>query len=143
GSQSSALAYPLLVLALTHSAAKAGIVGFARVVPYPLFGLAAGVLVDRFERRRLMLLSDLVRAAALASLVIALAVGHLRFAQIAIVAFIEGVMFVLFNIAEIAAVRSVVPPQQMAAAAAGEQARLSLVESAGPPLGGLLFGIGR
>ena len=62
------------------------------------------------------------------------------FWQIAIVAFIEGVMFVLFNIAEIAALRSVVPPQQMAAAAAGEQARLSLVESAGPPLGGLLLG---
>jgi MFS family permease len=143
GSQSSALAYPLLVLALTHSPAKAGLVGFARVVPYPLFGISAGVLVDRFERKRLMLFSDSVRAAALASLVIALAVDELRFVQIAIVAFVEGVMFVLFNVAEIAALRSVVPPQQMAAAAAGEQARLSIVEAGGPPVGGVLFGLGR
>ena len=36
GSQSTAIAYPLLVLALTHSPAKAGIVGFARVVPRTL-----------------------------------------------------------------------------------------------------------
>ena len=143
GSQCSALAYPLLVLALTGSAAMAGLVGFARVVPYPMFGMVAGLIVDRYDRRKLMLLSDFVRTAALASLVIALGLGRLGLIQIVVVAFVEGVMFVLFNVAEIAALRSVVPTQQMATAAVGEQARLSVVESAGPPLGGLLFELGQ
>src|SRR5205823_13398778 len=39
GTQLTSIAYPLLVLAVTHSAAKAGIVGFARSIPYPLFGM--------------------------------------------------------------------------------------------------------
>ena len=39
GSESTAIAYPLLVLAITHSPAKAGIVGFARVVPWAVDAL--------------------------------------------------------------------------------------------------------
>lgn len=52
-------------------------------------------------------------------------------------------MYVLFNIAEVGAVRSVVPIPQLPRAFATEQARLSGVYLAGPPLGGFLFGIGR
>ena len=50
GVQMTAIAYPLLVLAETHSAAKAGIVGFARVVPYTVCGLLAGAAADRWNR---------------------------------------------------------------------------------------------
>ena len=50
GSESTAIAYPLLVLALTQSPAKAGLVAFARVVPFALFGLLAGMAADRFDR---------------------------------------------------------------------------------------------
>jgi len=105
GSESTVIAYPLLVLALTHSPAKAGIVGFARVAPWGVFGLVAGLAVDRFPRRRMMIVSDVVRACALASIVVAVAVGHLTFAQVAAVAFLEGSMYVFFNIAEIGALR--------------------------------------
>ena len=105
--------------------------------------MVAGLIVNRYDRRKLMLLSDFVRTAALASLVIALGLGRLGLIQIVVVAFVEGVMFVLFNVAEIAALRAVVPTQQMATAAVGEQARLSVVESAGPPVGGLLFELGQ
>jgi predicted MFS family arabinose efflux permease len=52
-------------------------------------------------------------------------------------------MYVFFNIAEIGAVRSVVPSPQLQRAFATEQARLNGVYLAGPPLGGFLFGIGR
>jgi hypothetical protein len=52
-------------------------------------------------------------------------------------------MFVLFDIAEVGAVRSVVPAAQLPDAFATEQARYSTVYLAGPPLGGGLFGIGR
>jgi MFS family permease len=143
GSQTSAIAYPLLVLALTHSPAQAGLVGFARLIPYPLFVLAAGVVVDRLDRRRVMIVSDLVRTVAVASIVVGLALDTLTVTQIAIVAFIEGTAFAFFNVAEIGALRSVVPAPQLPAAAAVEQARLSSVVLVGPPLGGFLFGLGR
>jgi len=143
GGESTGIAYPLLVLALTDSPAKAGLVGFARVLPWPLFGFVAGVLADRAHRRRVMITTDLVRIAAAASLVVALAAGALSFAQIMIVSFVEGTMFVLFNIAEFGALRSVVPSHQLPVAAAAEQARYSAVSLVAPPLGGALYGLGR
>ena len=143
GSESTAIAYPLLVLAVTHSPAKAGIVGFARILPWALFGFAAGVAADRFPRKRLMIAGDIVRVFLMTSIVVAIAVGHITFAQIALVAFVEGAMYVFFNIAEIGALRSVVPVHQLPTAAAAEQARYSTVSLVAPTLGGTLFGIGR
>jgi MFS family permease len=143
GSESTAIAYPLLVLAVTHSPTKAGVVGFARILPWALFGFAAGVAADRFPRKRLMIAGDVVRVFLMASIVTAIALGHISFAQIAIVAFVEGTMYVFFNIAEIGALRSVVPVQQLPTAAAAEQARYSTVALVAPTLGGTLFGIGR
>jgi hypothetical protein len=80
GTQLSAIAYPLLVPALTHSSAKAGIVGFARVAPYALFGLVAGLVSDRVDRRRLMVGSDVARMLALGTLVAAIALDRVPFA---------------------------------------------------------------
>jgi len=62
GTRITGVAYPLLVLALTHSPAKAGIVGFAQSLPYMLFYLPAGALVDRWNRKRVMLIADAGRA---------------------------------------------------------------------------------
>lgn len=143
GSESTALAYPLLILALTHSPAKAGVVGFARILPWALFGFVAGVAADRLPRKAMMLTSDVVRASLLATIVVAVAFGWITFIQIAIVAFLEGSMYVFFNIAEVGALRSVVPSTQLPTAAAAEQARFSTVTIIAPPLGGALFGIGR
>jgi MFS family permease len=143
GSTSTYVAYPLLVLALTHSPAKAGAVGFANVLPYALFALLAGVVADRIDRKRLMIAMDVVRAAAMASIVAALAAGVLTFWQVAAVAFVEGSAFVFFNIAEVGALRSVVPGWQLPEAAAVEQSRYAAATLAGPSVGGALFGLGR
>jgi predicted MFS family arabinose efflux permease len=143
GSQSTAIAYPLLVLALTHSPARAGVVGFAGVIPWAIFGFGAGVLADRAPRRRVMVTSDVVRIVAIASVIVAIAVHHLTFAHVALVAFVEGTMFVFFNVAEFGALRSVVSTVQLPRAVAAEQARYSTVQLVGPPLGGALFGLGR
>jgi len=113
GSESAWVAYTLLVLALTHSPVKAGLTAFARLVPWVLFALPAGVAVDRWNRKRLMIVADVVRAVALASLGVSALAGRLSFAQVPIVAFVEGAMYVVFNIAEIGAVRSVVPSVQL------------------------------
>jgi MFS family permease len=55
GTSSTGIAYPLLVLALTSSPAKAGLVGFARLAPYALLALPAGVAADRWNRKSLMI----------------------------------------------------------------------------------------
>lgn len=143
GGASTGIAYPLLTLALTHSPAKAGLVGFAHILPWPLFGFIAGVIADRSQRKRVMITTDLIHVAAVASLVAALAFDALSFVQIVLVAFVEGTMFVLFNVAEFGALRSVVPTHQLPVAVAAEQARYSTVSLVAPPLGGALFGLGR
>jgi hypothetical protein len=143
GTSSTTIAYPLLVLALTHSPAKAGIVGFARLIPYALFGLPAGVAADRWNRKHLMIAADGVRALAIASLVTTILLDRLTFWQIPVVAFVEGTGSAVFGAASAGALRAVVPRRQLPAAAGAQQARGAMVNLAGPPLGGALFGLGR
>ena len=143
GTESTTIAYPLLVLAVTHSPAQVGAVTFARIVPYPLFGALTGVAADRWNRKWLMIAADGVRVVAVGSLVAAILLHRLAFWQIAGVAFVEGTASVLFYAAQSGALRAVVPPRQLPAAVSTEVARQSVVEVAGLPLGGVLFGLGR
>src|SRR5918912_3723592 len=82
GTRAAWLAYPLLVLALTDSPAKAGIVTFVNRFPFFLFSLPAGALVDRWNRRRIMLLCDAGRALGVGSIALTLALGRSSFVQI-------------------------------------------------------------
>jgi MFS family permease len=108
-----------------------------------LFYLPAGALVDRWNRKRVMLIADAGRALALGSLALVLAFGTLPFAQIVAVAFIEGSLFVFFSLSEQAALPQVVPKEQLPTAVAQNQARLTGADLVGQPLGGALFGISR
>jgi MFS family permease len=143
GSAATTIAYPLLVLALTGSPAKTGFVAFVRIVPQALFGLVAGLAADRWNRKQLMIATDAIRAAAVASLGIAIAIGEVAFWQIPLVAFVEGSGSVFFGAAQAGALRAVVPPRQLPAAAGAQEARGAVVQLGGPPLGGVLFGLGR
>jgi MFS family permease len=143
GTESTTIAYPLLVLAVTHSPAKVGVVTFARIVPYPFFGVLTGVAADRWNRRRLMIVADGIRVLAVGTLVAAILSHDVGLWQIAIVAFVEGTASVLFYTAQSGALRAVVPPPQLPDAVSTEVARQSVVDVAGPPLGGVLFGFGR
>jgi hypothetical protein len=95
GSQVSLVAYPLLVLALTGSPAKAGVVGFAKTLPVAALALPAGALADRVNRKHLMIACDGFRAIALTTIPIALASGGLPYGLIVAVAFIDGSGFVV------------------------------------------------
>ena len=143
GTQASGLALPLLILALTHSPAKAGLLAALRGVPYVLLILPAGALIDRWDPRRVMLLCDTGRALALASIPLALALGHLPLAQLYIVTFIEGTLYVFFNQAESNCLVRVVTPGQLPAAVAQGQALEGSAGLVGPALGGLLYSLGR
>jgi hypothetical protein len=143
GSQVSLVAFPLLVLATTGSPAKAGVVGFANTIPALLFYLPAGVLVDRRDRRTLMVATSAIGAAALGSIPAALAIGNLAFEQIVVVAFVQGTVTAIFNLTEQGALPLVVDPGHVSEALARNEARRESATLAGPPLGGLLFGLGR
>lgn len=143
GTQVTQIAYPLLALGLTHSPAKAGVVAFARALPLWLFALPAGLAADRFSRKRLMIVSDVIRTATVAALGVAVLLHHAAFWEIPVVAFVEGAGAALFGGAQMGAMRSVVPRPQLPAAANVLTARFAIVRLAGPPLGGVLFGFGR
>ncbi|MGH3422559.1 MAG: MFS transporter, partial [Streptosporangiaceae bacterium] len=63
GSEAGLLAYPLLILAMTHSAVLAGVVGTVRETALICLQLPAGALADRLDRRLTMIACDTVRAA--------------------------------------------------------------------------------
>ena len=142
GSSLSAIAYPLLVLALTGSPVKAGIVSFARLLPAPLLALPAGVASDRLDRRRIMLASDAVRALALAGLALMVWQSP-AFWPIPLLAFVEGAGDTFFSACLGGVLRSVVPPAALPAAVSVQQGRVAVVGIVGPPAGGALFAVAR
>jgi Na+/melibiose symporter-like transporter len=143
GTQLTTIAYPLLVLAVTHSAARAGIVSFARALPLALFALPAGVAADRFDRKRLMIAADAVRAIAVAGLGAMVATHSVTFWAIVAIAFVEGAGSSVFGASRVGALRAVVPSAQLPAAISANTWRVAVVGLVGPPLGGALFGIAR
>jgi MFS family permease len=143
GSNISITAYPLLVLALTGSAASAGLVGFLGSLPYALLQLPAGAYVDRWDRRRVMLVSDAVRGVTLAAVTVAVLGGRAPLPLLAVAAFIEGSLSVFFNAADSGSIKHIVHPSQLTAAMAQNEARIRGAAFIGRPLGGVLFGLGR
>jgi predicted MFS family arabinose efflux permease len=139
GTQVSHLAFPLLVLALTGSPAQAGFVTAARSLPWLLFALPAGALVDRWDRKRTMTLCSAGSALALGSIAVAWALGALTIGQIVAVSFVEGTFALIFGLAETSALPRVVAREQLPTAIAQQQAQYSVGGLLGPPLGGALF----
>lgn len=143
GSRVSATAVPLLVLAMTHSPATAGVVGFVSTLPHLLVQLPAGALVDRWNRWRVMVTCDLGRLLVVASLPIAWWLGGLTITQVAIVGFAETALLVFFELAEGAALPRLVSAGELPSALAQNEAKSRGAALAGQPLGGLLFGLDR
>ena len=100
GSALTSFALPTLaILGLHATAFQVGVLTALQTLPFPVFGLLVGVMADRFSRRTMMIVSDLVRFAALASIPIASAFGLLRLPQLYAVAVITGIGMVVFSIA--------------------------------------------
>ena len=143
GSQMTAIAYPLLVLTLTGSAAKAGLVAFVRLLAMAVFALPAGLAADHWSRRRLMIAAHAVRAVAIGTLAVLVASGEVVYWAIPLVAFVEGAGAAVFSSAQSGAFRAVVPTPQLPAAVAVVTGREAAIGVASPALGGVLFGIAR
>ena len=143
GSQMTSIAYPLLVLALTGSAAKAGIVAFVRLLAMAVFALPAGLAADHWSRRSLMITAHAVRAAAIGGLGALVLLDEVVYWVVPVVAFVEGAGGAVFSAAQAGAFRSVVPTQQLPGAVAVVTGREAAISVASPALGGALFGLAR
>lgn len=143
GSRVSDLALPLLVLALTHAPVQAGLIAAAQSLPYVLLSLPAGALVDRWNRKRVVVLCDAARCLALGSIPLAYALGSLGIAQLYAVAIVAGVALVFFDVAAIACLPRVVPAAQLARAAGLNTTAESAAYLCGPGLAGVLIGLAR
>lgn len=139
GSSVSELAFPLLVLAVTGSPAQAGIVSAINAVPASFFSLPFGVLVDRWNRKHVMLFCEVGRALSLASIPLALALNHLTVYQLCVNALLEGGLAVLFGLAHTSSLSQVVSREQLPAAIAQEELLEGTTALCGPSLSGLLF----
>ena len=143
GDEVSTIALPLLVLALTESASQAGGVAASQAIPYLLLSLPAGVWIDRWNRKTVMVIADGVRALALLSVPLTYALGMLGIAQLYAVAWVAGCAYVFFNIAQIASFERIVPEGHRPRAVSVNEAAESAGGLLGPGLGGAIVGLGR
>jgi MFS family permease len=143
GSRISTVAFPMLVLVLNNSPLIAGLVAFAAIAPSMLVYVPAGVLVDRWNPRRVMLISEALRGLAIASVVISLAIfGHrisIWFLILAMLA--EEILEIFFTLADRRYMSRLMERDSMASRSAYIEVRSHAVVLAGRPVGPFLFEI--
>lgn len=143
GFNASLIAFPLLVLAITGSAGAAGLVLAVDAVAQLLVGLPGGALVDRWDRRKIMLGCEAAQALALASLVAAVWWHTAAVPHMVAVAAVMGACRAMFEPAEDACLPTVVADEQLATAVAMNSARTSIGQLSGTAAGGFLFAVAR
>src|ERR671911_1236879 len=142
GSSFTLFALPLLVFKLTGSPLNLGITTAMEFVPYLLFGLVIGAWVDRVDRRRLMIATDLARAAVIATIPLLAALDALTVGWVYAVAFASATLTIAFDAAQFAAIPSLVPSSDDLVTANGRvKASYSAAQIAGPLLAGLLVAV--
>lgn len=143
GSELTRLAMPLLVLALTGSPGWAGIVAGARTAAFVFTQMPAGVWVDRWDRRRTLVGAQLAQAAASAVLATVIVSGHAVVWLFVVFGVVDGICTSFISPARAVAIRGVVNPEHLQVAYTQEESRQFAARLAGPPLGGLFFGLER
>ncbi len=140
GSSVTLFALPLLVFKLTGSPLNLGATSATSFLPYLLFGLVIGAWVDRVDRKRLMIATDVVRALLVATIPLLADAGQLRVEWIYVLAFLQSTVTIAFDSAEFAAIPSLVESKDDLVTANGRiQASYYAAQVAGPLLAGLLI----
>ncbi|MEI6709653.1 MAG: MFS transporter [Actinomycetota bacterium] len=139
GNGVSTIALTFLVLDLKHSVGALGLFAAFRMIPLVIFILFGGIVVDRYSRRTLLLLSDGIRAIVTAAMAILLVTHHLNFTLLLLGAFIFGFFDALFMPAMTAFIPELVDAEHLQAMN-GVRPLASQVFGGmvGPAMGGLL-----
>jgi len=135
------LAVPLIaIVVLDATPFQVGLLGGAQFLPFLLISLPAGAIVDRLTRQRLLLVSaDIARAVCLLSVPLAYATGLLSFAQLYIVAFVNGVLTVFFDVTANAILPTLVTRSELVDGNSKLELSRSGAQIVGPGIAGLLI----
>lgn len=141
GTQVTQVALPLAaVISLHASASQMGFLGAASTLPFLLFSLVAGAWIDRLRRKPLMIVADIGRALLLATIPAGWALGYLTIPMLYAVAFLVGSLTVIFGIAWVPILPSIVKHDELVEANSRLNASDSIAQAAGPGIAGLLIG---
>lgn len=143
GENAAGVAYPLLILATTGSAAYAGAVGSAQLLAQGVMSFWGGILADRLDRKRLLFVCGLVRAVLLAVFSVLILTGPVNIFVTLGIAIVSSCCFGLSMPAGMAMIKQLVRPDQVGQATAQNQVRWFGAITAGPSIGGALYGVGR
>lgn len=134
---------PLLVASQTRNPALVALATVLQRLPWMIFGLAAGVVADRFDRRRVALLTDGARIVVLAFLGTLVAIDQVNIAIVLVVLFLMGVAEAFSDTAIDAMMPSLVADEDLGIANARVMfGYMGMNNLAGPPIGAMLFGMG-
>lgn len=136
-------AAPLLIASMTSSPILVAAGAILQFLPWLLFGLHAGAIADRFDRRRLVMTANAARAIVLAALCVFLTTGTANIWIVLAVAFLYGTAEVFVDTAGSTLLPMLVTPADLGVGNARLQAGYLVANQfAGPPLGAFLFAAG-
>lgn len=142
GSQVTMLAVPLIAaLTLDATPWQMGLLSAAGGAPILLVGLFAGVWVDRVRRRPVMIATDLGRAALLLLIPLAAVTGVLRIEILYAVLLLTGALTVLFDVANMSLLPSLVTPDRIVEGNSKLQSTSAAAQVVGPGVGGVLVSL--
>ena len=140
GTSITQIALPTVAVFQLHAGPfELGLLAAFSRLPFPILALPIGVWIDQLPRRRVMILADVGRMLALASIPIVATLGTLTLVQLYIVAAVTGLLTIFFDLAYLSYVPALVGRENLGDANAKLQTSLSVSEVAGPGLGGLLI----
>lgn len=138
GTSVSTIVLPLVVYEATGSATQTGGLFAIRVIPYLLFGIVAGPIADRWNRRRLIIGGNIAEGLLVMTIPIAHELGVLSVAQVYVVGLLSATAFVFSDAAVFGAVPALVGTERLAAANGFLGSMASAAEILGPTIGGVL-----
>src|SRR3954454_16203199 len=141
GTSVTLVAFPVVVYGISHSPLLTALVAAFEALPYLLLGLPAGALADRFDRRRVMVVSDLANAAVLASIPLAWWLDVLTVPHLMVAAFLVPALFVFFDAADFGAVPALVGRDRIAAANSALWSTSTVVETSVPLVAGAALAV--
>jgi MFS family permease len=142
GTQVSLIAIPFIAAVLLNaSPGEVGLLTTIEFLPFILFTLPAGVWVDRFPKRRILVIGDLGRAAMLISIPVAFALGGLTIWQLYVVGFVNGAMTVFFDVADQSFLPTILNRAELVEGNAKLQISQSSAQILGQPVGGGLVAL--
>ncbi|WP_018680245.1 MFS transporter [Actinokineospora enzanensis] len=140
GSQVSLIAFPLIAISVLQAdVAQVGVLSALERAPFLLFGLVAGVLVDRWPARRVLLITDWVRAAVLGVIPVAASLDVLGLWWLFVVAFVVGSCTVFFDIAYQSVLTTVVVSDDLLTANRWLETSRTVGEMSGPGVAAVLL----